>query len=261
MKKLLFILSGCFLIIGCDNGKPAKEVPIEPTEKIIKNNKNKDFSIVLDDMQIEESPNFTIYQQKYNVLTVIDDSLHVKKTPWQTVSEDYFKQHENDLGMEIVSKHDNKLTRVAQPVGFGWAVGNEKHGEWEAVQNDSTSTATTTTATNTSNNNNNRRWRMSGSSMFFWYWLGSRRNTYRNDYRGYQSHAGRGAAYYGNNTNSGNHRYGTRSNYQKTTRSSFFTRRSTNQSRWNSFSKRTSRGSSRYSSGSTTRSRSGGTGK
>jgi len=256
MKKLLLILTGCLFIISCgsDSTKPAKEVSIEPTEEIIQKNRGKDFSIVLDDMKIEEETNLMAYQHKYNVLTVIDDSLHIKETPWQTVSETYFKKHENDLGMEIVSNHNNKLSRVAQPVGFGWAIGNEKHGKWEDVKKDSTSTATNTSS-------NNRRWRTSPSSFFFLYWMTSRRNTYRSDYNGFQSHARRGASYYGNNASSGNYNYGTRSNHQRTTRTSFFTRRSSNSSGWNNFNNRTSRSSSRYSSGSSTRSRSGGSGK
>ncbi len=260
MKKVLFIITVCVLIAACgDNVKPAKEVSIEPTEAIIENYKDNDFSIVLDDMQIEEEANLMVYQQKYKILTVEEDSLHVKSTPWKTVSQNYFTKHENDLGMEIISKHDNKLSRVAQPVGFGWAVGNEKHGEWEAVPQDSTSTTTTATNTTNNSNNNHRRWRTNNSSFFFWYWLGTRRNTYRNDYNGYQTSAARGASYYGRNTGSGSYDYGTRSSHQKTTRSSFFTRKTTNASRWSNH--KTSRSSSRYSSGSSTRSRSGGFGK
>lgn len=250
MKKLFFILVTVILITACggDDIKPAKEVSIEPTEMFIIQNKTKDFSIVLDDMKIGEESDFMVYQHKYNILTVKNDSLHTKETDWATVSQDYFVKHENDLGMEIVSNHDNKLSRVAQPVGFGWAIGNKKHGEWEAVQKDSTSTASTS-------NNNNRRWRSNNSSFFFWYWLGSRRNTYARDYNGYQTNRRQGLAYYGSRNNS----YGTQSAYQQSKRSSFFTRKKNNSSTWNSH--KTSRSSSRYSSGSSTRSRSGGYGK
>lgn len=256
MKKLVFIVSVCFLVISCgDSIKPAKVVSPEPSETIIKNNKGKDFSIVLDDMKIEEETNLTAYKHKYNILTVIDDSLHVKETPWQTVNESYFTSHENDLGMEIVSNHNNKLTRVARPVGFGWAIGNDKHGKWEPVQKDSTNTASNTS------NNSRRRWSTSPSSFFFLYWMASRRSTSRRDFNSFQSHSNRGASYYGNSTGAANYAYGTRSNHQRTTRSSFFTRRSSNSSSWSNHNNRTSRSSSRYSSGSTTRSRSGGTGK
>ena len=246
MKKLFFILITTVLITACgDDVKPAKEVSIEPTEMYILQNKDQDFSIVLDDMKIEEESNLMVYKHKYDILTLKNDSLHTKKTDWKTVSQNYFVKHENDLGMEIVSKHDNKLSRVAQPVGFGWAIGNKDHGEWEAVQKDSTSTS----------NNNNRRWRSNSSSFFFWYWMGSRRNTYARDYNGYQTNRRQGLAYYG----SGNNTYGTQSAYQKKSRSSFYTRKASNTSTWTNH--KTSRSSSRYSSGSSTRSRSGGYGK
>ncbi|RSC95144.1 hypothetical protein [Tenacibaculum singaporense] len=250
MKKILcYFLVGSLLLIGCSKSyKPAKTVSIEPTEMIIKKNNDKEFSVVLDDMKIEEEPDYMVYQQKYNILTLVKDSLHTKKTPWQTVSKKYFKKHENDLGMEIVSNHNGRLSRVAQPVGFGWAIGDKKHGEWEETSKDSTKTS-----------NHHRRWRTHGTSPFFWYWLGTRRNTYRNDFNSYQSHYRSGKPYYGYNNS--NYSYGTRSAYERTNRSSFFSRKVQNMSKWNSLNRKVSRSSSRYSSGSSTRSRSGGFGK
>ncbi|CAM1358731.1 conserved exported protein of unknown function [Tenacibaculum soleae] len=254
MKKGIYLLLASLVLIGCSsNVKPAKTVSIEPSEEISRDYKFKDFSIVLDDMKIEEEPNLMVYQHKYKVLTLLEDSLHVKKIPWKTVNKKYFKDHENDLGMEIVSKHNGKLSKVAQPVGFGWAIGNKKHGEWEAVQGDSTKTA--------SNKSTQRRWRTHSTSPFLWYWLGTRRSTYRNDYNGYQRSYNSGKSYYGSNASGGNYNYGTRSNYEKSTRSSFFSRKTQNSGRWNSLSSKSSRSSSRYSSGSSTRSRSGGYGK
>lgn len=257
MKKLIYFLVITVFIVGCSSKvKPAKVVTEEPTEVLIEEYKGKEFSIVLDDMKIGEEPSLMVYQHKYKVLTLEKDSLHVTKTPWQTVNKKYFKSHENDLGMEVVSNHNGKLSRVAQPVGFGWAIGNEKHGEWEVVEEDTTKTANTNT-----NNGSQRRWRTNSSSIFFWYWLGSRRSTYRNDYRGYQSYNARGASYYGSKNTNGNYAYGTRSSHQQTKRSSFFSRRKQNSSKWNSITSKSSRNSSRYSKGSSTRSRSGGTGK
>ncbi|MGG6229535.1 hypothetical protein [Tenacibaculum sp. SDUM215027] len=252
MNKLLcYFLIGSFFLIGCSKSyKQAKTVLIEPTEAIIKKNKDKDFSVVLDDMKIEEEPDYMVYQQKYNILTLVKDSLHTKKTPWQTVSKKYFKKHENDLGMEIVSSHNGRLSRVAQPVGFGWAIGDKKHGKWEGTSKDSTKT-----------NNSQRRWRTHGTSPFFWYWLGTRRNTYRSDYNGYRTYNNNGNPYYGNQSSRGNYTYGTRSTYERTNRSSFFSRKAQNVKKWSSLNRRSSRSSSRYSNGSSTRSRSGGYGK
>lgn len=254
MKNILYPLVASLLLIGCSsNVKPAKTVSVEPTEELLKEYRNQDFSVVLDDMKIEEETNLMDYQHKYKVLTMVGDSLHTKKMPWKTVNKKYFKDHENDLGMEVISKHNGKTSRVTQPVGFGWAIGNEKHGEWEAVQGDSTKIA--------SNQSSQRRWRTHSTSPFLWYWLLSRRSTYRNDYNGYQRSYNSGKSYYGNNTSGGSYAYGTRSNYEKTTRSSFFSRKAQNVSRWNSLTNKSSRSSSRYSNGSSTRSRSGGYGK
>lgn len=259
MKKLFYLSILSFTVLSCGkSNKPSKSVSIEPSEKILAESTH-DFSIVLDDMKIEEEAEYMAYQHKYKLLTLEKDSLHVKELPWANVNKKFFKDHENDLGMEIVSKHDGKTSKVAQPIGFGWAIGNEKHGKWEAVQNDSTSTASNNTTNN--NNSNNRRWRTSSSSSFFWFWMLTRRSTFRNDYNGYRSSYSSGRPYYGNNTSGGSYNYGTRSNYQSTNRKSFFTRRANNTSRWNSLSNTSSRSSSRYSNSSSTRSRSGGTGK
>jgi len=92
----------------------------------------------------------------------------------------------------------------------------------------------------------------------FWYWMLSRRS-YQRDYAGHRAYSTAGRTYYGNNAN-GTTTYGTNSAYQKTKRSSFFTRRSTS-STWKSFSTRKSASSSRYNGASTTRSKSGGFGK
>ncbi len=252
MKKLLFIITVVFVISACsgDKTKPAKTVSVEPILNIVKEYKDQDFSIVLDDMKIEEEPDFMVYQQKYNILTVEDDSLHVTATPWHTVNQNFFSQHENDLGMEIVSYHDQKLSLTAKPVGFGWAIGNEKHGEWVSVKKDTTTT---------SNSINNSKWRTNQSSFFYWFWLSRNRRTYGKEYNGYQRNATKGTSYYGTRSQYGIYDYGTRSDFQKRTRQNFFTRKATNSSVWNNH--KTSRSSSRYSSGSSTRSRSGGYGK
>lgn len=263
MKKAILNLSLLALIvcaISCGSSeKESVTVTDEPTEKIIRDLKYNDYSVVLNDMTIKEKGAKREFQHKYHILKVIKDSLVVDSLDWQTVNQSYFEKHENDLGMEIVSHHDNKLSRVAQPVGFGWAIGNEKYGEWtEEKSTDSTSTAGTTNTT-TNNNSNRRVWRSHGPSLLFWYWM-LRRPTYQTHYRGYTSARNSGRAYYGSSTN-GNTTYGTRSTYQKAKRSSFFSRKSTNSS-WKSFSSsKKSRSTSRYKNSNSTRSRSGGFGK
>lgn len=249
MKKFIYTVLLTALFTACGSEKKAKFVSIEPSETILKKMPNTNFSIVLDDMKIEEEADLTVYKHKYNVLKMVGDSLHQEKKSWQDVNKSFFLKHKNDLGMEILSKHNGKVSRVAQPVGFGWAIGNEKHGEWETIPADSTKT--------TNSNRHHRRWRTNSLSPFLWYWLGTRRNVYRNDYNQYQQDNRNGKAFYGSSSNTGGYKYGTRSNHEQKVRSSFFDRKKANSSKWNSLS----RSSSRYSNGSSTRSRSGGFGK
>lgn len=258
-KYRLLLLGIAVALVSCgDNLKTAKKVSEEPIEQLIRKFKWNDFSVVLDDMKIGENPEYLLYQHKYKVLSMEKDSLHVYKQPWRVVNKEFFKKHENDLGMEIYSKHDGKVSRIAKPVGFGWAIGNEKHGEW-VTQKDSTKTAS-------GSHSSNRVWRSHSMSPFFWYWLGSRNRgpVYSNGFNAYQRNASEGKSYYGPNASSGTYAYGTRSSYERKNRSNFFTRKMQDMNRWNGSVRRKSRtssSSSRFSNGSSTRSRSGGFGK
>lgn len=249
------VLFSVFITSCGDSTKESVKVTTEPSENIIRELRGSDFSIVLNDMNISEKNDKLLFEHKYHVLKLVNDSLIVDSLQWKTVNQSFFKKHEEDLGMEIVSNHGGNLSRVAQPVGFGWAIGNPKYGEWEEVSKsqDSTSTASTTSP------RSERRWRSHGPSLLFWYWM-LRRPAYHRDYRGYSSASAAGRSYYGTQTN-GTSRYGTNSTYQKTKRTSFYNRRRSSNS-WKSYSSsKNSRSSSRYNSSSSTRSRSGGIGK
>ena len=261
MKSIsYYIFIGLLSIVILSCGESTMEsikVPVEPSEEIIQELKGQDFSIVLNDMNVSEKDNKRLFEHKYHILKVINDSLVVDSLSWKTVNQSFFQKHENDLGMEIVSNHNGKLSKVAQPVGFGWAIGNPKYGEWEEVSKSQDSTSTTTT----SNTGSQRRWRSHGPSLLFWYWM-LRRPTYQRDYAGYRSASASGRSYYGTQPN-GTSRYGTNSTYEKTKRPSYYSRKRTSNS-WRSYttsSKKNSRSSSRYNSSSSTRSRSGGYGK
>lgn len=251
--KIIFFLFLALTISSCGNKNNTVTVEREPTDRLIQKLGKEDYSIVLNDMNIIESSGVKRFQHKYNILKVVQDSLIVDSLDWKTVNRPFFEKHENDLGMEIVSHHDGKLSRVAQPVGFGWAIGNEKHGSWEPVKKDSAATAST------GNNGSQQRWTSNGTSLLFLYWM-MRRPAYNNNYNGYKTAAASGKPYYGTATN-GTTQYGTRSTYEKNNRSSFFSRKKAS-STWSSHSKeKTTRSSSRYKSSSSTRSRSGGSGK
>ena len=71
MKKLAhFIAISVFIVSYSSNSKPTKTISIEPSEEITRDYKFKDFSIVLDDMKIDEEPSLLVYQHKYKMLTV-----------------------------------------------------------------------------------------------------------------------------------------------------------------------------------------------
>lgn len=262
MKSIFYYVIVIFLSalsVSCgETDMESVKVTTEPSDKIIRELRGTDFSIVLNDMNISEKDNKRLFEHKYHVLKVINDSLVVDSLPWKSVNQAFFEKHEKDLGMEIVSNHGGKLSRTAQPIGFGWAIGNPKYGEWEEVTKtqDSTSTASTTNS-----NSSERRWRSHGPSLLFWYWM-LRRPAYQRDYAGYRSASASGRSYYGSQPN-GTTRYGTGSAYEKSKRPSFFSRRSSSNS-WKSYAKsstKSSRSSSRYNTSSSTRSRSGGIGK
>ncbi len=236
--------------VACGNKEKASvTIGEEYTERYIRTSRASDFSIVLNDMNVDTQGDKLHFQHKYHILKVENDSLKVDSLDWKTVNEDFFKKHEANLGMEIVSNHDNNLSRIAKPVGFDWAVGNPKYGEWEAEHpKDSTHTNT---------DSSRRVWRPHTSGLF-WYWM-LRRPAYQRDYVSNKVYNASGRSYYGGTTN-GATSYGTNSAYQKSKRSSFFTRKRSSSS-WSTFRTRKSASSSRYDGGSTTRSRSGGFGK
>ncbi|OEK09388.1 hypothetical protein A8C32_11760 [Flavivirga aquatica] len=251
--KFFLITIASLIITACGKTeKPSVTVTEEYSERLIRDLKGSDFSLVLSDMNVSEKGDKLLFQHKYHVLKVEKDSLIVDSLDWEPVNKSFFIKHENDLGMEIVSSHNNKLSRIAKPVGFDWAVGNTEHGEWEQEKStDSTSTKSSST--------HGRVWRSHHSSGLFWYWM-LRRPAYQRDYSTNRVYNASGKTYYGENIN-GTSRYGTNSAYQKRKRSGFFARRK-NSSSWRSFSSsKKSASSSRYNGASSTRSRSGGFGK
>lgn len=253
MKKIILISAILALIVSCSQKPKAFKVAQEPTDKLIQKLGNQDYSIVLNDMNIEEKrineEDKIVYKHKYNILKIENDSLIVDSLDWKPVNEKFFLKYEKDLGMEIVSHHNGKLSRVSQPVGHGWAVGNPKYGKWE--------TDSTSIVGNGSSRRYRSHWRPHTSGLF-WYWMLSRR-TYRSDYNNTRTFRSSGRTYYGSNK-AGSSTYGTNSKYQKSRRPSFFSRKRSS-SAWKNYNKKVSRSSSRYSGSSKTRSRSGGHGK
>ncbi|MCT4663655.1 MAG: hypothetical protein N4A45_00310 [Flavobacteriales bacterium] len=257
MKKvLIFFLSFTALFLSsCGSSeKEVKEVKNDRIDYYKMKYSGDNFSIVLDDMKINETQEYFVHQHKYQILILKNDSLHQVNKEWVDVSKALYEKHKNDLGMEILTFQDGVVSDVARPVGYGWAVGNEKHGEWVAPDS-------TNNHSSSNSSGHNRVWRHSSTSPFFWMWLASsgRSGVSRGHYNNFQNHATSNRAFYGAGTN-GKYAHGTRSEEQRTARAGYYTRRATSSAVKN-YNNRKTRSSSRYSRGSSTRSRSGGFGK
>lgn len=193
MKKsnFLFLLIALF-IASCSSPHFKKN----PLDDIIKGYTNvQNFSIILHDMDYHEDKDSYVHQ--YQVLIDEKDTVTSQVTDWKEVSESFFKQHQNNMGMVIASKVNGSLKKAAAPPGYNNYIGNEKYGRWE-------------------NRNGNSFWEFYGkyaflSSMFR---MGTYpvRYSYWNNYR--TNYYGMGRPYYGPNIN-GSTMYGTRSVYNK----------------------------------------------
>ena len=241
--------------------KTWKKSPVDELIKQLSDEQN--FSIILFDMDANESGND--YKHQYQILIQKPDTVLEKKTDWKQVDEAFFSRHINDMGMEIATKKDGKVTKQAVPAGYNHYVGNEKYGRWE-------------------NRGGSSFWAFYGqyafmSSMFNMmtyrrsYWDDYNRGGYYGGSRGYYGPQGGNPVYgtksYTSSTTGKNSKWGSKPSTFKDRVRSKVSRSSSQSSRFSSsrskssstVSKRTSRSSSRYKSSRSTRSRSGGFGK
>jgi hypothetical protein len=234
--------------------KEWKKSPLDDLIKSLADEQN--FTIILHDMDAEGST----YKHQYRTIIEHPDTVLTNNTNWLKVSDVFFEQHVDDMGMEVASKKDGVLHKEVAPAGYSNYVGNSKYGQWEQ-------------------RNGSSFWSFYGryafmSSMFNMMAYPARRS-YWNDYRG---HYGTGRSYYGP---SGSKVYGTKSytsstagknsswgnkpsSFRSSVRSNVSRSASATKSRryssTNSYGK-TSRSSSRTSRSTPMRSRSGGFGK
>lgn len=239
--KSIAIITVLFTLASC-GGKEFKKNPVDllvkdmPTDRV--------FSIILNDMDVQGSF-FHKYTHQYKIVEEREAGKPEEYVSgWYEVDERFFKQHANDMGMEITSRGaDGKLHKGASPPGYNNYVGNQQYGRWESRGGSSF-------------------WAFYGqyafmSSMFNMMAYPARRSHY-NDYRG--GYYGTGRSYYGpRNSTTGGTAYGTNSAYTKSTGSGS-TWGKNNSSFKQRVSSRTSRSGSRYGS-SSSRSRGGGFGK
>ncbi|MEM6299091.1 MAG: hypothetical protein AAF740_10435, partial [Bacteroidota bacterium] len=166
--------------------------------------------------------------------TVPKDSL----TKWYDVSEDFFAQHTEDMGMELASKYNGEVSKVASPPGYNRYVGNSNYGHWQT------------------GSNGNSFWAFYGQYAFMSSMMGYGSPIYRSGYNDYRRSYSSGRPYYGSTT--GN-KYGSKSaasQQRLSGKSSSFRSKMSRVQR--SSSSRSSSSRSGRSSGSSSRGRSGG---
>ncbi len=264
-KIVIAVIIGFFMLKTCSTCRSNRNYSTNstissweksPVDKLVRSLSNENnFSIILLDMDSRSNG----YYHQYNVLIEKADTVLSQETEWEKVSEAFFADNINNMGMEVASKKDGKLSKVASPAGYNHYIGNERYGHW-------------------TQRNGSSFWEFYGryafmSSMFNLMTYPVRRSYYDDYYGG--GYYGR-RSYYGP---SGTNMYGTKSytstsgksttwgskpsNFKSQVRSQVSRSSSANRSRSYSSSSsysQKSRSSSRYSS-SSSRSRSGGFGK
>ncbi|OYT10871.1 MAG: hypothetical protein B6I18_06830 [Bacteroidetes bacterium 4572_112] len=231
-----------FILVAC--GSDTKKFVKSPIDTLIKDMSNlNSFVIILYDMDYFEDED--AYKHQYQILKDGVDTVTSEITPWYVVSDVLFKQHQDDMGMEVASKKDGVVTKAVSPAGYSNYVGNEKYGHWQQ------------------RSNGGSFWAFYGQYMFMSSMF--RMSMYpvsRGYYSNYRSNYYGRQPYYGHN---GARTYGTNSSYNKSRTNSRWNKRPSSfkskvRSRVSQSTSRKSRTSSRYSQ-SRSRSRGGGSGK
>lgn len=213
----MIILFLMIAIIGCGGD----EIPVERLKTQLKDVPT--YSIIIDDMK-EDGNIFTHYFHKYKIVQL--DKSWV--TGWEEVSESYYQQNANFLGMTLASKKDGNTSNQVGPPGYEY-VGDKNYGQWKT------------------DSSGGSFWEFYGKYRMFTDVLGFLSGPiYRHDYDGYNSYRNRRMPYYGRNN-----QYGTHGSYTKKHNPSFFDRRMKRErSKSSSFGKKVS---SRFGSKSSSR--------
>jgi hypothetical protein len=261
LKTLLFT-SILLLVISCGRERP--KYLKSPLDNIITTYIDvQNYSVILADMDYKEANDkyfhkYKIILEKNNTTKSTEDDFDITTTGWKEVSAITFEEHQQDLGMTVLSKKNGVLDKKTTPAGYNNYVGNNKYGSWQRQSNGSSF------------------WVFYGQyhfmrSMFY----GSSHRYYRNDYDYYRTnHYGR-SNYYGRNNNFGTSTYKNSNStwtskpktFKEKVRSKVKRSSSSLKSKGYSSSKsykssnQTTRNTNRYSNSSSSRSRSGGFGK
>ncbi|MDO6736914.1 hypothetical protein [Wenyingzhuangia sp. 2_MG-2023] len=261
--KTFSILLITLIVVSCGSEKkPYVKSPLDVIVTTYIDQQN--YSVILADMNYEESNDS--YFHKYRIVipktatpTGSENDFEIINTDWKKVSLLVFEQHQNDLGMTVLSKKNGVLDKKTAPAGYDNYVGNKKYGQWQTSSNGTSF------------------WAFYGQYAFMRSMLGwgSGYRYYRDDYNYYNSYRGR-QNYYGRNNSFGTNNYKSNTStwankpqsfkqkVQSKVKKSAATLKSKSYSSGSSYgnsSQKTTRSTSRYSNSSSSRSRSGGFGK
>ncbi len=200
--KAMALVAVLFLGVACSSEKRQVKSPVD--ELVKQMDKEKNFSIILFDMDIEEKTfGDDVFKHQYKIITEKNNIPTEQTTGWYNVSKGFFLQNENNMGMEITSKNDGVLSKVASPPGFNRYVGNEQYGQWS------------------NGSNGNSFWAFYGQYAFMSSMFGLASNMmYRNSYNDYRSNYMGRQPYYGQTTN-GRASFGTYSAHGASTNPNF----------------------------------------
>lgn len=125
-KSSWFWLIAVVVLAGCGG----TTVPTNPLNVLIEGMSDQgSYTVILDDMDLKDDQ----YTHRYKVFRVNQDStVSVGYTKSIPVSENFFFLHEDNIGMELVSRTTHGATNsLVSPPGFTNFVGNKYYGEWK----------------------------------------------------------------------------------------------------------------------------------
>jgi hypothetical protein len=125
-----FFVAHCFLVLSLILFSCSGDViPENPLNELKKEFKNKSkYSILLQDMDLRGNEFF----HKYKFIDFQKDSVIITESKWYKVHEDFFRLHEDDLGMEVFSKmEDGKINSLVSPPGFTHIINDTTYGFWQ----------------------------------------------------------------------------------------------------------------------------------
>lgn len=263
MKNYVLGFLALAIFLGSCGSEEKKFVKFPPDDLAKEMSAVQNFSIILYDMNVTEDDK---YMHQYKIITrskepealsseeiateatatdstateeaiatgsPADLGMEEKLTEWKEVSEEDFEFHSSDMGMEIYSKVDGKLNKVAAPPGYSQYVGNEKYGQWKT------------------DNSGNSFWAFYGRYMFISSMFHLMMPTPYSYYRGYGAYRGR-TPYYGPKGAAGGHAYGTNSAHANGMNSKYSSRANSNSKLKNKVNSSINKSSSRATGGKRT---------